>query len=302
MGCLRIIALALLAALFASGCDFKFGEKSMATSDINWKSLEFTCVHQKDTWPKMNDPQVNAWFRDGAKLYQEGDAQENKEMLKQGFDLTLKAAERNHVVAMSNLVRMYLDGYAVKEDESKAVEWAEKLIKMNISLGYYHMGTFLEQGIGVRKDRTAALAYFRKSADLGDPQGQLVTGGKIADAFVQRPSDEKERGFFIARSMYQCAIEQGLGEAGYELGMHYKNYEKKMPEALRAFQTAGKLGNTQSLFTLAELFEEGGPGVGKDPARAACYRRLEAESDEDKTKKFPNIDTICPLPPAPMPS
>ena len=41
--------------------------------------------------------------------------------------------------------------------------------------------------------------------------------------------------------------------------------------------------------------------LAKDEVRAACYKILSDESDEDKTKKFSNINIICPLPPQKMP-
>ena len=68
-----------------------------------------------------------------------------------------------------------------------------------------------------------------------------------------------------------------------------------------AFQAAAKLGHNQSLFTLRSIFFTGSIRRAKDEVRAACYKRLSDESDEDKTKKFPNINIVCPLPPQKMP-
>jgi len=127
---------------------------------------------------------------------------------------------------MNNLVTSYLDGDGVKQSDAKAVEWAEELIKRNISMGYYHMGVFLEQGVGVKQDRKAALTYMRKAADLGNAQGQLVSGDKIRQAVAQSPAEEKASGFAIGVAMLRCALQQGISDAGYSLGRHFTNYEE----------------------------------------------------------------------------
>lgn len=267
---------------------------------VDWQRLEFTCSHEADRLPKP-DQQADEWYVRANELYKYGIKRDDDIALKQSVELLMKASERGHVKAMNNLSKSFLDGDGIAQSDAKAVEWVEELIKRNIGMGYYQMGVFLQQGIGVKQDRKAALTYFRKAADLGNAQGQVVSGKKISEAVAQSSAEEKERGFAIGRAMLTCALEQGLAEAGYELGFQYAGFEKKPVEALQAFQAAAKLGHHQSLWTLHTIFEVGDYGVAKDQRRAACYKRLSDESDEDKTKKFPNINIICPLPPQKMP-
>lgn len=267
---------------------------------VDWQRLEFKCSHEADRLPKP-DAQADEWYVRANELFGYGIKRDDQIALKQSVEFLLKASERGHVKAMNNLSKSYLDGDGVAQSDAKAVEWVEELIKRDIGMGYYQMGVFLQQGIGVKQDRKAALTYFRKAADLGNAQGQVVSGKKISEAVAQSAADEKERGFAIARAMLQCALEQGFAEAGYELGFQYAGFENKPAEALRAFQAAAKLGHNQSLFTLRTIFRDGEYGVAKDEVRAACYKRLSDESDADKTKKFPNIDKICPLPPLKIP-
>ncbi|MDR2014859.1 MAG: sel1 repeat family protein [Azoarcus sp.] len=270
----------------------------MNTPTVNWEALEFSCVHQADLLPKP-DPEVDEWFQKANALYKGGIKMRNENLLRESFELLLKAAEKGHVKAMNNVVVRSLD----REDEGKAVEWTKKLIERNIGMGYYHMGHFLEQGIGVKQDRKAALTYFRKAADLGNAQGQLVVGKKIKAASYDLSEPEKNKVRAIGLAMMKCSLAQGNKEAGYELAKHYQIQANNIPEALKAFQAAGKLGHNQSLFELSELFSRDADryGLAKDEARAACYERLWRESKADKTKTFPDIDRICPLPPKPMP-
>jgi TPR repeat protein len=292
----RTLFLLLASTIFFNGCDVK-GYKPMNTPAVNWEALEFTCVYEENILPK-SDPEVDKWYKMANASYKAGVKMKNENLLRESFELMLRAAERGHVKAMNNLVLAYLDGDGVKVNEGKAVEWTEKLIEKNIGMGYYHMGVFLQQGIGVKQDRKAALEYFRKAADLGNAQGQLMVGNEIRRAAAQ--TSNREKGFSIGTSMLRCALTQGLADAGRSLGFHYLA-EKNIDEALKAFQNAARLGHNQSLFTLMSIFEEGKYGIAKDEARAACYRRLSDESDADKTKTFPDIDRICPLPPKPMP-
>ncbi|MGO1070339.1 tetratricopeptide repeat protein [Lysobacter sp. CA199] len=294
---LRLIALLFALTGIASliGCDAQAQRDTTNPATIDWQSLEFKCSHQAELLPKP-DAQAEEWYRQANDLRQAGHKSGNQDYSEQSFALTLKAAERGHVKAMNNLVRAYIDGDGVEIDEAKGVEWAEKLIKRNVGLGYYHMGTFLQRGIGVQEDRNMALTYFRKGADLGNAQSQLVTGDNLRKAVAQSAPGERDRGFSIARAMFECALEQGSADAGYALARQYIGYEKKPREALMPYQAAARLGHDQSLFDLWTAFKEG-DGVDKDKFRAACYERLWRDRSEGKAEKLLDIDRVCPLPP-----
>lgn len=266
--------------------------------NINWQDLEFTCTQEKNLLPKP-DPEAEQWFQESRRLYKThppGNDIFEKQILK----LLLQAAERNHAKALNNLVVMYSQADGVDADEAKAVDYAERLVKMNVGMGFYHMGVFLEQGIGVEQDRKAALVYFRKAADLGNAQGQLVVGKKMITEFLLTPM--RDKAVPIGVKMLECSLAQGHAPAGEQLGWHYAISESNIEKSLAYFQKAGALGHSESLFHLYKVFEKGEDGIAKDPQRAACYKDLDEILDADKTKRFPNIDKLCPLPPKPMPT
>jgi len=290
------LLIVLFAAAFTeAGC--KENPRTKQMESIDWQSLEFRCTWEaKPGLPREDE--VEGWYQTANRLYKSG----TDKQLVEHAQLLRRAAERGHIKAMNNLVLAYLNGDGVEQSDKQAVHWAEEMMKLESGRGYYHMGTFLEQGIGVKQDRKAALTYFRKAADLGNPQGQLVVGKKMINAFAPPDISDayREQGYKIVRRILQCALDQGLAEAGYELGFHLARKDKTT-EALQAFQAAGKLGDRKSLFWLYDAFNEGSDGVEKDPKRAATYYQLLEEVREDKTKRFPNLDSICPLPPKPMP-
>ena len=266
----------------------------MEAPKIDWKSLEFACTQEKDRLPKP-DAEADQWFKTARAFDKSGKESVEPQML----ELYLKAAERNHVKALNNLVLVYLEGQGVDPDATQAVKYAERMIKMEVGMGYYHMGVFLEQGIGVEQDRPASLAYFRRAADLGNAQGQYVVGKKLFEVAADTPEPERIRS--IAVQMLECALAQGDANSGNKLGWHFANSGLDVPRGLSYFQKAAGLGDTNSLYTLFDAFGNGEWNIAKDPARAACYERLWKESEADNKKTFPNIDRICPLPPKPVP-
>ncbi|WP_187673928.1 SEL1-like repeat protein, partial [Zestomonas carbonaria] len=135
----------------------------------------------------------------------------------------------------------------------------------------YLMGVMLQQGIGVKQDKVAALSYFRRAADLGNRHGQLAAGEALRNAFAQLPKAERQPGYDIAVKMLECALSQDMAEAGHILGRHYLNFMKDTPTALLYFQKAAALGDNDSLWKLYTTFNEGKYGVDKNPELAVCY-------------------------------
>jgi len=301
----RLLLLILLfaAAFTEAGC--KENPRTKQMESIDWKSLAFKCTWEAKPGPPRDD-EAEHWYQTANRLYKSG----TDKQLVEHAQLLRRAAEHGHIKAMNNLVLAYLNGDGVEQSDKQAVHWAEEMMKLESASGYYHMGTFLEQGIGVKQDRKAALTYFRKAADLGSAQGQLVVGKTMVEAFYapEIPLADKDKGMDIATNILRCALNQKLADAGYELGMHYAYRTQtnspwrrdQTADALQAFQAAAKLGNEDSLFWLYNAFNEGSDGVEKDPKRAATYYQLLEEVREDKTKRFPNLDSLCPLPPKPM--
>lgn len=284
--------LLLLSTIFLGLTACQPGEGNAVEETIDWKSLEFTCV--KEQKPPL-DKEADHWFK-SARAIEKGERPGTDALM---IELYEKAAARNHPKAIVNLAGIYGSGDGVAPDERKAVALLERGMSMNIPLAYYNMGAFLTQGIGVKQDRVAALAYFRKAADLGNPAGQYAVGDKLLGDFRQSP--DKDKIMPIGIQMLECALGQGFAKAGLALGSYFSTRDENKERGLVYFQKAAALGDSQALYMLRTAFTEGKRGVTKDPARAACYKRLSDELDADKTKKFPNIDRICPLPPKPLP-
>ena len=275
--------------LLMLGCGGQ-GNIEMRMKNIDWKALQFICSVEQN--PPL-DPEADEWFEQARKLERLDDERYDAEVIR----LYEKAAAKGHYKAINNLSKLYVDGRGVPQDDVKSVELLEQLIDANVPLGYYNMGSHLQQGIGVKQDRAAAMAYFRRAADLGNREGMWAIGDELLTVFAREPEPNKSRGEAIGVQMLECSLGKGLAEAGHTLGMHF--VEEDVGRALPYFQAAAALGHRQSLYMLYSAFDEGEFGLAKDTRRAACYNRMRSEQDEEPGKKFPDIDQRCPLPPPP---
>ncbi|MBN3005356.1 sel1 repeat family protein [Chromobacterium alkanivorans] len=272
----------------------------MPTLDEVKANLAFNCVYEKDHLP-TRDP-------DAEQLYRYARHVQKNNLLKDDVSV-YPVLERYYRIATAyghdkanlELRQMIAKGQAWSADPVKeTLDLTEELIRLGVPGGYYDMARYLDAGYGVKKDPELALRYYRKSADMGSPEGQYYVAEKLA------PLDRAPE---VARKMYQCAAEQGDGNAGDSLGRDLKG-DKLFNDALKAFQLGVKGGNEASVSTMGETFLEPPTAskiyfmnVAKDPERSQRYKAI-----GDILGRYsylhptvPELDEIVPLPPAKLP-
>ncbi|MFT3720843.1 DUF6396 domain-containing protein [Pseudorhodoferax sp.] len=258
--------------------------------------LSFTCVVDPDPSLPVT-PEAEA-------IFQKARAMEKSNGLKD-FDTIARIYEQavalGHWKAMQNAQVLYYQGLTTHPAPAqRVIDLNEMLIKLGAAIGYYNMATYLEEGYGVKQDRKAALAYYRKSADLGSPLGQAHVGDLLA-LKLKRPD--------IGVLMLECAIEQGNARAAYTLATRYQlNTPPDMKKALAYLQRSVALGGGQAAFALYNTFDrglsesDGGYDTLVDKERARRYRLIRQETRRNPDARFPDIDKIVPLPPAELPN
>jgi uncharacterized protein len=279
----------LLAVIILAGCNPQ--ELKMTKPEkVDWDSLNFVCV--KESNPAFDD-EADVWYREARELQK----RDEERYLPKIVELFEKAVARNHYNAMHRLALLHVESpEGFQGDRRKAVELIERVIKLNVASGYYQMGVFLEQGIGVQEDQAASLTYMRKAADMGNPEAQYAIGRKLTR---MDGKELRQRVVPIGKAMLVCALSHGHSQSGYQLSFTLE--DEDVPGALAALQRSSALGNASSLYRLEKIFSDGEYGLTKDSARSEVYKRLRAEVQADKSKRFPNLDDICPLPPLKMP-
>ncbi len=258
--------------------------------------LAFTCTHEADHLPPL-DPAADRLFKFARYLERKGDPKDRNEITR----YYRIAAAYGHYKANNNLQRGLNDGLSSSPDASgEAVDLAEQLIKAGVPGGYYDMGRYLEDGDGVKQDEDNALRYFRKAADLGNPDAQYY----VADLLAPR-----DRAPEISRQMRQCATDQGYGKAARYLGIDLST-NGLYPAAAKAFQKGVKAGDSLSALAMEDGFK--GPpssdrlnylALPSDPERSRRYKLIGKfiDANDGLNPKVPDIDKIVPLPPAKLP-
>ena len=298
--------LLLVSALSLSGCDGWQDTPPRAVPDLPGihTRLSFSCVHEQAHIPPR-DPEADQLYSHARWLGKNNLLKEDPLVYRQMERLLRIATAYGHDQANLELRQMLGLGKAISEDIVKeTLDLTQSLIDRGIPGGYYDMGRYLEHGYGVQQDGELALKYYRKSADLGSPEGQYLVGDNLTGV-----DDEGIKK--IGAQMWRCAAEQGHGEAGLMLGVWLSSpWRMRYSEALQALQLGAKAGHFSAAGRLKEGFD--GPpasdemfylGQAKDPERVRRYAAIDdfLFRYDYLGPKVPEIDEIVPLPPARLP-
>ena len=272
---------------------------------------EFACKRELNVAPPL-DPQAEIW-------YQEALALDTPDLWKDDrnwpliIELYKKAANRKHWKAMNNLATLYQTGVWGLKDSNKvlvprnpeaAMALTENAMRTGVPLAYAVMGNYYADGFVVKKDPTAAWAFWQKAANMGSSFAQFTIGRSL-NAALEKDEPERERwsNEVIGLKMLECAFAQGNGDAAEALGIEYDVIQKDKSRALHYFHDGVKFGSAGSADYLRGEFQKVGglaPG-GVDNSRADRYRVFKKALEHNPDLRFPNLDNVLPLPPTKLP-
>ena len=269
------------------------------------EQLAFTCAHEKDRIPER-DPEADMLFENANWRYKKNLLKEDPAVHAEVERLYRIATAWGHDKAANNLAYMMMRGYTVRGDHiTKPVDIAEDLINRGIPRGYYLMGFLLDKGYGVKGNSRTSLQYFRKAADLGEPEAQFFVGNKLTALTLKKHPVP----YNIGLQMRRCAADQGHAQAAIDTAINLK-YKEQYTEVLKYLQIATKSGNAQAAYGLQEAFNGHPPdhplfymGQTKDEERVERYKKISKTLSgyDYLPAKVDEIDEICPLPPAKLP-
>jgi TPR repeat protein len=296
--------LVLLLVLWATACN-QANSRSIKADLPEAKTLEeqlaFTCAYEKDKLPPL-DPELDLLFKRAVWIYKKNRLKNSPEEYAKAERLYRIAAAHGHYKAMNNLTNFILRGRSVEPGNvDLVVDMTESLIERGIPLGYFNMGVLLDSGYGVKQDEEAALQYFRKAADLGNPEAQYYVGELLTQLTNANPVPYK-----IGLEMKQCAADQEHAEAAIDTAIN-KKHHSHFSEALKYYHLATKAGNSTAAFVLYGEFLAEPPfnelGLEKDEERSRRYEKISTILDgyDYLNATVDDIDNIVPLPPAKLP-
>jgi hypothetical protein len=304
-GLLRLTA--LLLTIFFTGCKM--------TNDLpryerlplfNPHRPDFNCQIEATKVPPI-DAEADKWFNEALAL-EDPEIFEDDRDYKKIVQLTRQAAERHHWKAMLNLASLYLEGRDPQHGREDAIRIVEEAMKLGIPAAYDRMGTYHMDGIVHGGDATTAYAFLQKAADMGNPQAMAFLGEKLQSTW-DNPRERFWANMPVARKMLECGFSQGGAEAAYYLHFFYTREASTREDKARALailHEGVKLGSTDCAGTLFAEFDGPANRVEMlapfiDKARAARYLMLANALEFNPLRRFPNLDKVVPLPPAPLP-
>jgi TPR repeat protein len=144
----------------------------------------------------------------------------------------------------------------------------------------------IRSGVGLAKDYTQALRWYRKAADKGDARAQSDIGWLYENGFGV-PGDYSE-----AMTWYRKAADQGFPAAEVNLGRLYANglgASRDYYLALVWYLRAAKQGNTDGQVLVGNLYRDGLGGPKDIAAARFWYQKAIDQGDPDATKALASL-------------
>lgn len=212
-----------------------------------------------------------------------------------------KSADSGYADAQAHLGSMYYGGVGTKRDYKKAVELAQKSADQGNAKAQNDLGYMYEYGLGVNRNIDKAFELYELAGDNGYEIGYWNIGMmyhmgrsvardyKKAEKWIRKAADE---GLIVA---IDFLARSGDVEAQYKLGLSYyhgnnegvNDIKQNFTKALDWFNKAAEKGNTDAMYSLGQMYENG-DGVNQDYTIAAAWYKKAAEKGNDMAKKALN--------------
>ena len=174
-----------------------------------------------------------------------------------------KAAELGDADAQYTLGMAYTHALVVEKGEPGHQGHSEAQFNMDRLYG---------RRIGLEKEITRALVWFRRAAEQGHAEAQCELGLRCLYGYGPNVPQDEQRGLFWLHK----AAEQGNVDAQECLGQVYEQGEYVPQDEQQAavwYRQAAEQGDKSSQYYLGEMYFEG-RGVPQDDQKAsACYRQ-----------------------------
>lgn len=276
------------------------GSGDAPSSPINSHRTDFVCQLEANIAPPL-DPEADVWYREAMRSIPGNFFITVPPDIANTLSLLERAAERKHWKAMTELAKMYFYGLGVPRDTDKAEEIVDEAMNLGIPAAYNLKGEFHMKQYslgGVQLD----YLYWQKAAGMGNPDALTRLAVEIR---TPPAGSQVEANIQLATKMLECAYGQGNGEAAYELGRF--QLASKDPEiyaqGLGTLHKGVEFGSIISADILRREFDNHRSlkNSGDDQERASRYLVFEEALKESYRRRFPNLDKVLPLPPAPLP-
>ena len=193
---------------------------------------------------------------------------------KEAYPLLLKTAEQGYVNAQNDLGEMYFHGLGVEKNDSDAMTWYRKAAEQGSAHAQNKLGEMYHEGWSF----SDATKWYRKAAAQGYARAQYNLGWMYFHGYGVDQSD------LDAVKWYRKAAEQGYAVAQFYLGEIYekgRGVEQSDSEALKWYRKAADRGYVRARKKIPELErklqeEEEAKRKAEEEAKKKAQEELEA--------------------------
>lgn len=178
-------------------------------------------------------------------------------------------AKQGNPLAQVQFGRMYDMGLGVEKNYSAAINWYRKAAEQGNARAQYALGRNYMQGEGVKQDKAEAIKWYRKAAEQNYARAQNQLGYSFQ--FGEGVSVDDSEAF----KWFRKAAEQGLARGQMYLGYRYYSgtgTEQDYMEALKWWRKAAQQGQVESQHNLGVMYSKG-QGVDKNDFEAVKWYR-----------------------------
>lgn len=191
----------------------------------------------------------------------------------------LNASE--HSVAQNNLGVIYRDGLGVARNDTGAVLWFRRSAEQGDAYGQHNLGRMYSENGGASKSDSIAIDWFRKSAEQGYPPAQAQLGYRYARGLGVEKNDTLALSWFLKSANQGDALAQSAVGAIYADGLLV---QQDWFEARMWFVRAAAQGFTAAKAAVAKLDTQ---GLGLP--RRAVASTVNAVTGQDQTSEIARL-------------
>lgn len=200
-----------------------------------------------------------------------------------------QALSKGNAKAALFLGRIYRQNYAKIPAYSARLQFQvglfEQAIAMGCPDGYLFLAEAYQNGWGVKASLNTAWRLVKEGAEKGSMAAMTAWGSNL---YFQNRFDKAELAQTQraeGKAWLEKALKNGYGDAGHELAMIYRMYERDPKNAIRALREGARLGNVDCLYMLAGIYRRGEDGQPKDTVYADAADELRRGIDLTATPK-----------------
>ncbi|MCM1129954.1 MAG: hypothetical protein NC211_08500 [Alistipes senegalensis] len=224
----------------------------------------------------------------GEKLFEAG---MDYEYARKGIEQDFFRAERFYQQALDKgsaraalyLGRLYRQSYAGRPFYTPRLRFQAALFEYAISMGcpdaYLFLAEAYQNGWGVKASLLTAWQLVKEGAMKGSMAAMTAWGTNLYFENRFEKGEQAQAMRSEAKAWLEKALKQGDGQAGYELALIYRVYERDPKNAVRVLREGARLGNVDCLSMLAGIYRRGEDGQPKDEAYAEAADALRREID-----------------------